>query len=276
MKRALYLGLFLGPILLLIGTSTAVAETFAYGTCNANFFRLSLEDASATSIPCSVTHLQLAFAPNGTLYAVSRNTDALYRFTDPANGELEFLADVPMDASGGDTTVSPDGKGVYFTLGWQSTQMFRYDIEDSTLVSLGHITGADNDFYGLAFSKDGTLYGTTGTSGGDKRLYVIDLATLQATAVGPPLFGTTMHPEGSAGSLDFAPDGTLCAGIEPIDASLPGSQVYISTIDLHTGIATIDYSKLITGLDSIAIIPEPTTIFLLGFGGLLLSRNYRE
>ena len=249
-------------LIVFIGAGSAWAtEVIAYGTKNFTFFSLNLENGTRTTIPCSVSHLQLAFAPDGTLYATSRNTDNLYKFTEPSTGELEYIATLPVNCVGGDTTVSPDGKGVYFTLGWQSRELFRYDIEDAVIDSLGIIIGADDHIYGLAFSDDGILYGTTGTSGGEKRLYTIDLITLQATAVGPALFGIQMHHNGTSGSLDFAPDGTLYAGIQPVDAALPGTELYLSTINPQTGIGNIDYNKQISGgLDSIAIVSEPVIL----------------
>jgi len=260
MKRYFYMSVLLIFSLLLFNEQTAKGELKAYGSKNSDFFSINLEDCNKTAIDCSVTHLQLAFAPDGTLYATSRSTDSLYRFTDISAGELELLATLPVDCTGGDTTVSPDGKGVYFTVGWKTKELFRYDIENSVIASLGEIIGADNDIYGLAFSADGILYGTTGTSNAEKRLYTIDTTTLQATAVGPAFFGIQMHNRSTAGSLDFAPDGTLYAGIEPIDASLPGSNIYLSTINPQTGIGKIDYNKLIGGIDSIAIVPEPATV----------------
>ncbi len=245
---------------LFLSKQTAKGEIVAYGSENRAFFSLNFEDGTKTFINCPVTHLHLAFAPDGTLYATSRNTDNLYRFTEPSTGELEYLAELPVNCTGGDTTVSPDGKGVYFTLGWKSKELFRYDIEDAVIESLGVITGADHNIYGLAFSADGILYGTTGTNWGKKRLYTIDLVTLQATAVGPDLFGIQMDPQSTSGSLDFAPDGTLYVGIN-IASMISGGEVYLSTINPQTGIANIDYNKRIFGiLDSIAIAPELPTI----------------
>lgn len=255
-------------------------EWRAYGTWNEAFYSLDVETGKGTKIPCSVTHLQLAFAPDGTLYATSRKTDSLYRFINPSAGTLEYLAPLPVDCTGGDTTVSPDGKAVYFTLGWTSPDFFKYDIGTGNIVSLGPITGADADIYGLAFSPEGVLYGTTGTNYGDKILYTIDISTMKATAVGPPFFGLKMDLESTTGSLDFAPDGILYAGIDPTSGGLY-SDVYLSIIDTQTGIATINYEKriIVNGsyyrLDSIAIIPEPTTLILLSFGGLSLLRKRR-
>jgi WD40 repeat protein len=256
------------------------SEWVAYGTWNEAFYSLDIETATGTKIPCSVTHLQLAFAPDGTLYATSRKTDSLYRFIDPSAGTLEYLAPLPVNCTGGDTTVSPDGKAVYFTLGWQSPDLFKYDIDVGNIVSLGPITGVDDDIYGLAFSPEGVLYGTTGTNTGDKILYTIDLSSMKATAVGPPFFGLNIELESTTGSLDFAPDGTLYAGIDPTRDYL-SPDVYLSIIDTQTGIGTIYYDKrlIVNGsyyyLDSIAIIPEPTTLILFGFGGLSLLRKRR-
>ncbi len=256
------------------------SEWIAYGTWNENFYRLDIETGKGTKIPCSVTHLQLADAPDGTLYGVSRKTDSLYRFIDPSAGTLEYLAPLPVNCSGGDTTVSPDGKAVYFTLGWTSPDLFKYDIGIGNIVSLGPITGVDDDIYGLAFSPEGVLYGTTGTNTGDKILYTIDISSMKATAVGPPFFGLKMDPESTTGSLDFAPDGTLYAGIDPTKSG-PIPYLYLSTIDTQTGIGTIYYDKrlIVDGsyyyLDSIAIVPEPATLILFGFGGLSLLRKRR-
>lgn len=241
--------------------SCIASELVTYGSKNIDFFRLNLDNGNRTNIPCSVTHLQLAFAPNGTLYATSRNTDRLYRFTDPSIGALEYLANIPVNCVGGDSTVSPNGEGFYFTAGWTSKDLFKYDIDGEFLVSLGEISGADSDLYGLAFSPDGILYGTTGTSNGQRRLYTIDLDTLQATVIGPPYFGLGIDFTGCA--LDFAPDGTLYTEING----------FLATIDPHNGIANIDYNIYTGKIDSIAIIPEPATLALLVLGGLLIKRK---
>jgi hypothetical protein len=38
----------------------------------------------------------------------------------------QFTKDLLVDCAGGDTTISPDGKGVYFTLDWESPDLFNY------------------------------------------------------------------------------------------------------------------------------------------------------
>ena len=252
----------------------------AYGTWNEHFYSLDIETGKGTKIPCSVASLQLAFAPNGTLYGVSRRTDSLYRFINPSAGTLEYLAHLPVDCTGGDTTVSPDGKAVYFTLGWTSPDLFKYDIGIGNIVSLGPITGVDDDIYGLAFSPEGVLYGTSGSNTGDKILYTIDLPSMRATVVGPPFFGLKMDSESTASSLHFAPDGKLYSVIDPTKSG-PIPYEYLSVIDTQTGIATMYYDKriIVDGsyyrLDSIAIIPEPATLTLFGFGGLSLLKKRR-
>lgn len=261
-----------------------VANGFlAYGTWNQSFYSLDTETGIGTKIPCSVTHLHLAFAPDGTLYATSRSTESLYRFIDPSAGTLEYLAHLPIDCTGGDITVSPDGEAIYFTLGWKSPDLFKYDIDTGNLESLGPITGTDDDVYGLAFSPEGVLYGTTSKNTGDKILYMIDISSLEATAVGPPLFGLSIDLGSTAGPLDFAPDGTLYAGIDPTSYSgVPEDpDLYLSTIDPQAGLGTIHYDKrlIVDGsyysLDSLAITPEPATLILFGFGGLALLRKRR-
>ncbi|MCE5186472.1 MAG: hypothetical protein LLF76_10140 [Planctomycetaceae bacterium] len=256
----------------------------AYTCMNNTFGKLNLSTGVATAGSCAPNYWDLDFAPDGTLYGLSRSADALYRIVDPERGLVQKLVSLPGDSGGDPIALSPDGKFIYFTVGIDATPrtLYKYDLAASRTTTLGVIQ-APKAFTGLQFTPDGTLYAIDGYNGtnGTKHLWTINLKTLTATSVGPERFGLAqMSAGGTARSLELAPDGTMYLLITPEAYSWPSNphpEQYVGTIDLGTGLATIHQDCQITGFDhcdTIAIIvPEPGTMGLVAVGALMLRKR---
>ena len=279
---AIVLGLVCAASRMQAGTYTA------YSCWNGNFYSLDLQSGAGTAISSPPGFYHMDFAPDGTLYALSRSLDKLYRFVNPATGQVQLLGDLPGNSTGSGFTVAPTGDLVYFTLG---SSLYRYSIGGGTVTGLGVISGMSQPT-SIEMAADGTMFAMDGFNWGSKRLYEIDLSTLTASAIGPALLGITMDSGATASSLSFAPDGTLYATIDPT-AYVPGEPAsavdnYIGTIDPATGLATIDWgARIHLGAayyrsDSLAIIaaptaiPEPATMALLGLAACGLGGYVRS
>lgn len=254
----------------------------AYSGWNANFNLLDLSTGEMTPLTCPPGFWHLDFAPDGTLYGLNRATDQLYKITNPQTGQKELLTNLPGNSGGDPIAVSPDGSLIYFTFNLENRhKLYRYNLSNRTTSAIS-ITNLPL-LTGMTFGKDGFLYGIDGYNGTSKSLWKIDLQTLHAAAVGPVRFGLNMDLESTATALDVAPDGTFYLAISPIAIDgTPWSEYYISTINPATGIATINYQAPVhmTGsshyyIDTMAIIPEPATVLLVGLGGLALMRKRR-
>jgi len=241
---------FIFIIILSLSPGICLANNWiAYSCTNEKFYSLDLETGQAAIISSTPSFWHLTYASNGILYGISRKTDALYRFTEPATGEATLLANLPQDSTGSGITISPDDQSIYFTL--NEDELYCYDISNNTFKRLGTITGV----YGLSdieFSADGILYGITGIGYGSKQLYTINPETLQATAIGPELFGIDDIPISSASSIEFAPDGKLylIISVEGDIATHYEDFEYICTLDVLTGIATMKRDAVIHDSES--------------------------
>ena len=122
----------------------------------------------------------------------------------------------------------------------------------------------------LAFGPNGTLYLNAWTTSDVTTLYSVNTTTGVATAIGSGL--------GSPDPLALVSSGTTLYGIDTFETTNRG----IYTIDTTTGAATQigTVSGLADGytLDTLASVPEPSTIALLGTGAFVLlvfSRGVR-
>ena len=92
-----------------------------------------------------------------------------------------------------------------------------------------------------------------------------------------PSLPVTVTPDGSGG-LDFAfPDGTIGLGVIGewfyVEFTVPGTAAIGSTVDL-TWSGTI--FNITPDIVSLPVVPEPTTIALLGLGSLALLRRRKK
>jgi hypothetical protein len=158
-------------VLLFIATMNIAfsASLEAYSSWNGNFNSVDLATGSANLIPASPGFWHLGYAPDGTLYGLSRSDDKLYQFIDPAQGTTQLLATLPENSTGSGFTVLPDGSFIYFTLGFQTNNLYRYSIDTGAMSFLGNISSAGL-LSDIESSPDGVLYGITGINLEDRRL----------------------------------------------------------------------------------------------------------
>ena len=274
-------GAALAFVCLLLTASGSHAGLTAYASKNAEFFSIDLDAMLANRIDAPPGYFDLAFGPDGTLYGMSRKTDALYRFIDPDAGTVEYLTDLPHTSTGQPLTVSPNGQYLYYIsrvrIPSTHTRLFRYDLGTMAHEDLGTLSTEGNVEY-MGFGPDGQLYATTATR---DQLLTIDLGTLTGKDYGPLDYGLPFALEAGAGtrSMSFAPDGTLYALVDPTASTGSGDEpdIYLATIDISTGLATIDYSKRLSDgsgyfeIGPFAIAPEPSSFATLLFATLFLS-----
>lgn len=288
MKRLMIVKIAMFLLLCICSAYASVSNDWTVYTCmNKSFGKLSLATGHVTNKSCPPGFWDLDYSPDGTLYGLNRSTDALYRITNPETGQVEMLTSLPGNSGSDPIAVSPDGKFIYFTVGTGSAtrSLYQYNLNTSNMTNMGAIH-APKAFTGMQFTPDGTLYAIDGynDSNGTKRLWTINLNSLVATPVGPELFGINeMVVGGMADALELAPDGTMYLLITPEKYSGPSNPKpteYIATIDLSTGLATINWGAPISGFgfdhcDTMAIIPEPCTLSLLTLGTFLAGRKRR-
>jgi len=285
--RNISLNFFVWPLLLLLlavcQPSTA-AIVKAYVNANGTIFSLDVNSGVMTSQPSVGGAFNMDFSPDGTLYAIDRTADALYRID--AIGSATLLRSLGFDSFGGGFTVSNDGQFVYFVNRAGPTDgtdlLYRYSIGSGQIETLGAITGVGN-IGDIEFSRDGTLYGINneqlrdGCSPGNissiSTLVSIDLNTLASTEIGSTNFGLSLDCRTLAASLDAIAGGTMNMIISSGDTCC-GNTRYIASVDLATGQGTVYFDKPLTingspftGGASVAIystIPIPPAVWLFG------------
>jgi hypothetical protein len=197
----------------------------------------------------------IAIAPNGNAYVID-GVSGLYQI-NLTNGSTSFLFNV---ASGQNSLEAANNTTLY---SWGFTDPTIYRINLSTgsftpIVNTGFL-GAD-----LALDLNGTdLYGSTL----DGRLIRVDLNTLAVTDIGP----MSVTPGLRVPGLDFNPSGQLFA-TSGNDGST-AAEVY--AVNKFTAAATLigDISGVgnlgmsITPAQ-IAVVPEPSTLLMLGVGSV--------
>lgn len=276
------LRLLLAALLLTWGPGARADTLLAYVSSNASFYALDPATGVMTSQPTPPGYFNMDFAPDGTLYALDRSTDALYRINAP--GSATYLRSIGVDSIGGGFTVSNDGQFAYFTNHASATDetdiLYRYSIGTGQLQTMGAISGP----FGISdieFGLDGTLYAVTGKaliasncSVTDRALYSINLGTLAGTKLGPTELGLSLGCHGIVSSLDATADGVMRMLVKPGDTCCTNQPRYFGTIDISTGQGTIDFSKTLTLNGSTftagasaafySVVPLPPTVWLLG------------
>lgn len=109
--------------------------------------------------------------------------DGVLHDLDPKTGATNLIAPVtpPTD---GYTTLAIDRNGLAITTGVQNPRIYTLDLQTGVATKLGGLSLGAGQFYDLAFSSDGTLWGSYddfGTSNSKTGLYTIDLTTVKAT-----------------------------------------------------------------------------------------------
>lgn len=138
-----------------------------YGVNNAAFFSVDAETALASLVGSS--HFlflnALVFGPDGTLYAASSISTALYTI-DAVTGVVTDLGDMNYE-SGGDLAFH-DGN---LYLASNTSELVLVDLEDLSNTSAVGFFGVE-DVFGLATGDDNVLYAVAGTT-----IYTVDVLT---------------------------------------------------------------------------------------------------
>jgi WD40 repeat protein len=152
-----------------------IDESVYVTTNSGGFYQIDTFSGQANKI-ADTGHLSLnnlAFAPNGNLFAVDSASDELVK-VDLQTGNVTFIGSL---SPYGDVTafaIDNSGKGV----GWDSGAewLFEIDLVDGSITSLGHLPGS---FDAFDYSPDDVLYGWDYLDGADGgRLYGIDVANV--------------------------------------------------------------------------------------------------
>lgn len=259
MKRLITIWVVIVVMVILARTAPAV-DTFGYSVQSDgddNLYRINLNTGDATPIgPVGHDDLEgLSFQPGtGVLFGGNNWLDEVLVTINTTTGAATTVGELFLGQGDVITNLGlgfcNDGS-LWMATMWPG-DFYSVDPTTGLATSIGP---QGIDVTGLA-CWDGVMYGL----GGDHadNLVTIDLSTGAATNVGP-LVNVSLFQ----GGIAFAPDGTLW-GIE--------EEGTIFTINPSTGYATVVATTL-DDFESLAIVPEPATVSLLGLGALALLRR---
>jgi hypothetical protein len=207
-------------------TLQATTTTLGLGTYSAN---VSVASGSAENSPQIVS---VSLTVSSGIFATSALTDVLGRssppsdlyVTEPSASGRDILVGRVRTGDGStplitDVALSPSG----LLYGISYRTLYSVSPENATAVQIGSL-GLSNDANGLAFDRDGNLFGATVNGS----YFRVDIATGHATVLGS--FGGGL---GSDGDIVFAPDGTLFGAGRTAD-----SKSILVTVNRNTGQAT--------------------------------------
>jgi len=192
----------------------------------------------------------LAFAPDGTLFAVSDASEVLMR-VDATTGVTTVVGNLGLAGQGTGIGNNLDF-GLAFTCDgrlWLSAETAQKLWEVNAATGATRAVGAlGAKITGLA-ARGAQLYGI-GASG-DERLYRIDTATGASTVVGSALGSNIRFDDGG---LDFDADGNLWAVLD-YRPTEPNRASDLARIDASTGVASLTGRSIADDGEGLAIAP---------------------
>lgn len=251
--------------MLIIGVDDAQYSLQAYDTNNMA--------AGPTALPINSAPWGLA-GDNGNqiLYSVNGSSLTSYAYgtwaqvqtgltiADAAGAPLSFVSLGFNNANGklyGTRNITTEAVYEIDTVTGVATQVYAY-------------TAADFDFGGFDFDENGVAFGTNDDSTpGPAGLYELDL-------VNPPSL-VAAYPAGENDIDGLAVGGGKAYLVED-DATATGSiHIYDFATNSYSSVATPwATSEVFSGAAYVEVVPEPTTITLLGLGALALLRKRRK
>jgi subtilisin family serine protease len=226
-----------------VNLSVSPAPMILYGidgaAGNSRTRLLRIEQRNGVAVVVGETTLRpitdIAFTPDGGLYGISE--DRLYRINPLTAASVEVG---PLRVRGANALVSdPSGRLIAATTEGQILSVDRFSGEAAVIGTLGGTLRSSGD---LAFSSDGTLYGTVEGAQSDL-LIRIDLSTGRGTTIGQIGFRSVY-------GLAFDANGTLLGGVN--GGTQPSQLIRIS---MSTGIGQV-----------IGVITNANGLFGLSFG----------
>lgn len=245
---------FIGVVLLVLG-SVGNARLVGYqasSLTNSTLWSIDLETCEQIGIGVTgVTSVRaMDISPDdGHLYGVSYSS--LYRF-DTESGLGTLLADDILPYGAKSMSFAPDGRLFVLNSIQDESTLYLIDMGSGTASEIGTLPPYTNI---TAFAIDAEGRGIA-WSNASAWLIEINLADGATTSLG--------HMSGGFEAFDYAPDGTLYA--------TSYLQLWIVDPDERTS-TCIGSFDMASSMYAFTVVPEPTTIALLGLGLLFLRRR---
>ena len=253
----------------LLASPAAARADVLYGMDNGVLTRIDTDTLTATPIGdtgiFSVSGLE--FGPDGQLYGLAPDTEEFLRI-DVQTGAATVIGSTILTVSrGSGLGWDPVSNEMYSVAKFTASTpdiLVTVSLSTGNFTAVGEVDGTGSArIVGLAFTKNGQLYGIQGI-GGDGQLLEIDKTNGSTAAIGDRSLPGT-------GSFTIAPSGIAWT----IEA--PG---YLYSVDLEDG-STVNHG-LITGftggqgnIGALASIPSPPTAVLLTTASLIAIRRRR-
>ena len=284
-------------VLVMVGSANAapvVYEGFAYSAGTIDGSQNGGTGLSATGWSGTTTNVPYSVNSGGLSFTgVTTIGGKLKRNTAPGNAQISRGL-----AAGAQTALTQDNTTIYFSLLMQNNRYSTGNANDTFLIGTGAFTNADSKPVQLAGGEGfGVFFKGFGASPSGS----IDIAGIAfdggASQISTGLIDTDITGNTNdggevyfiVGQIDWAPNGnndTLSLyNVTDVNAALPAAFATL-TADLDQSafdtlafggaqIGAFDEIRFGTTLTDVGVVPEPTSLTLLGLGGLMMLRRRR-